>query len=322
MLNNNMKRRSFLIKSIIGSIGMAVADTLSVNASSVESGRMEKKGKALFRIGICTDLHQDLITDGPARVQSFITEMNKLRPDFIIQMGDFCVPKPANQPIMDIWNQFKGPKYHVIGNHDTDGGFTHDQVVEFWNAKGKYYSFDYNNYHFVILNGNERAPENKLKGYPNSILKEQHNWLKQDLDSTNLPVMVFCHQGIDNDLDGLKEGNQMRILFERANKKAGFQKVQLVLSGHHHEDYHNVYNNINYLQINSISYQFAHLKDGYDFASTIDPIWAFITVYDNGIIDVKGKRSSYKNEKETGEYDGYPTVPFISDREIKVEVRE
>ena len=314
-----MKRRNFLSKSIISGLGITVIGNLSTKASAY-IGEKEKL-KAVLRFGICTDLHQDLIDDGPRRLQEFISEMNSLQPDFILQNGDFCVPKPSNQVIMDIWNQFKGPKYHVIGNHDVDGGFTHDQVIEFWNAKGKYYSFDANGYHFVALNGNERPPNDTVKGYPRSITHEQLNWLKQDLDSTTLPVIVFCHQGIDNDMDGINEGDQIRIIFERANQKAGFKKVRLVISGHHHEDYLNVYNNINYLQINSIAYQFNHLKKGYSFALTKEPLWAFITVYNNGTITVKGKQSSYLDPKPASDlqdWDGYPTVPVISDRIITI----
>jgi 3',5'-cyclic AMP phosphodiesterase CpdA len=315
-----MKRRSFLAKSIVGGISVTGIGSLTANAAARDE-KMPAKARVVFRMGVCADLHHDLIKDGPERLQQFITEMNKVKPDFILQMGDFCVPKPENQAIMDIWNQFKGPKYHVIGNHDVDGGFNHDQVVSFWNAKGKYYSFDTNGYHFVVLNANEKRPPGEIKGYPRSILQEQLNWMKQDLDTTKLPVIVFCHQGIDNDMDGVYEGDMIRVAFERANQKAGFKKVRLVLSGHNHENYLNTYNNIHYLQINSMSYQFYHLKQGYDFALTKDPLWAFITVYDDGTIEVKGRQSSYINPKSADElrdYDGYPTDPTISDRIIKV----
>lgn len=314
-----MKRRSFLSTSIISGLGMTLAGSLSTRASA--SANKKNKSKIVLKIGVCTDLHQDLIDDGPKRLQEFINEMNLLKPDLILQNGDFCTPKPSNKVIMDIWNQFKGPKYHVIGNHDIDGGFTHDQVIDFWGAKGKYYSFDHNNYHLVVLNGNERPPNDTVKGYPRSITPEQLNWLKQDLDASNYPVIVFCHQGIDNDMDGINEGDQVRIIFERANQKAGYKKVRLVISGHHHEDYLNVYNDINYVQINSISYQFNHLKTGYSFALTKDPLWAFITIYDDGSISIKGKRSSYINPipaKDLQDWNGYPTVPTISDRIITI----
>ncbi|GAA4335327.1 metallophosphoesterase [Mucilaginibacter gynuensis] len=315
-----VQRRKFLKGMGIALAGIPFAS----NKLQAETQHENYKPKALFSFGVLTDLHHDLIKDGPRRVEMFIAEMNRLKPDFVIQMGDFCVPKPANQVIMDAWNGFKGTKYHVIGNHDNDGGFSHDEVVSFWNAKAKYYSFDLNGYHFIVLNGNERLPGSAAKGYPNAIGDEQRDWLKHDLDSTALPVIVFCHQGIDDDMDGLKEGALIRLLFERANQKAGFQKVRLVLSGHHHEDYLNVYNNINYLQINSASYQFARLKNGYDFELTVDPLWAFVSVYTDGTIQVKGKKSAYATPREPAdlrEYDGYPTVPYISDRVIKTEAQ-
>lgn len=313
-----MKRRNFLISTLIGTGSLSGIQNLYAKRETSEalSGK-----KPLVRIGICTDLHQDLIKDGEKRLQSFITEMNHSKPDFIIQMGDFCIPKEKNKNLMEIWNQFTGPKYHVIGNHDTDGGFTHDQVVDFWSAKGKHYSFDTNGYHFVVLNGNERPDGDTSKGYPRSMNAAQIKWMKQDLEATNLPTIVFCHQGIDNDQDGLKEGALIRLIFERINKKAGFNKVQFVFSGHHHEDYHNVYNGINYVQINSISYQFTHPVTGYDFAHTKEPLWAFLTIYTNGTAEIKGRKSEYMGQEATQNdpnYNGYPNVPYISDRVIKI----
>ena len=169
------------------------------------------------------------------------------------------------------------------------------------------------------MNGNERPEGDTSKAYPRSVSPQQISWLKDDLTKTQLPVIVFCHQGIDNDLDGLKEGNLVRIIFERANQHAGFQKVQMVFSGHHHEDYHNIYNNIHYVQVNSISYQFAHLKNDYAFAHTKDPLWALVTIYKNGEIKITGRQSTYMsgNENWVG-YDGYPTTPKISDRVISI----
>jgi len=38
--------------------------------------------------------------------------------DFIVQLGDFCFPIPENEEILRIWNQFDGPKFHFLGNHD------------------------------------------------------------------------------------------------------------------------------------------------------------------------------------------------------------
>ena len=309
------KRRTFL-KNGLMLCAAAGASTLPLQIFGTTAVNWAKE---VLTFGLLTDLHHDLIKDGVERVNGFVSEMNNIKPDFILQIGDFCTPKPANKPLMDAWNSFNGARYHVIGNHDMDGGFTHDQVVDFWNAKGKYYSFDLKDYHFIVLNGNERPENDTSKGYPRSISKTQYNWLKKDLEETKLPVLIFCHQGIDNDLDGIKEGAMLRLLFERVNKAAGVAKIKAVFSGHNHEDYHNCYNGVNYVQINSASYQFGRNKSGYEFVHTKAPLWATVSVLSNGNIRIKGTSSVYQDGSTVyakSDYDGYPTVPTISDRVI------
>lgn len=299
--------------------GLAGLHALPLEAAA-EMGS-DLPAKAVLCFGLLTDLHHDLIKDGVSRVNAFVEEMNSVKPDFILQMGDFCTPKPANKTLMETWDKFDGEKHHVIGNHDVDGGFSHDQVVDFWKSKGIYYSFDLKGYHFIILNGNERPANDTSKGYPRSITETQYQWLKNELESTDLPVIIFCHQGIDNDLDGIREGAMLRLLFERTNNKAGFEKIKAVFSGHNHEDYHNVYNGINYIQINSAAYQFGRKGRDYEFAHTKDPLWALVTIYANGTMKVKGKSSTYMDgskEYAGSDYPGYATTPVISDRMIKI----
>lgn len=316
-----MKRRDFLTQVALTGVSV-IAPNHGYSLEPHRKSSAGPKGKTIIRFGICADLHQDLISDGVPRLKAFIGEMNRLNPDFIIQMGDFCTPKEQNREIIEVWNSFPGPKYHVIGNHDRDGGFTFEQVLRFWGAKTEYYSFDMNGYHFVVLNGNERSPNEDSKGYPRSIGPEQRHWLKEDLAATKLPVIVFCHQGIDNDMDGLREGNHFRIIFEDANRKAGFTKVRVVFSGHHHRDYLNVYNGIHYAQINSISYQFKHENGTFAFAHCKDPLWAIVSIDSDGTVNVQGKHSIYENgltEWPNGpEFDEYPTVARITDRSFRV----
>lgn len=238
---------------------------------------------------------------------------------------------------MDVWNQFKGPKYHVIGNHDTDGGYTRDQVVTFWNAKAKYYAFDVNGFHFVVLDGNEHNESaDRPKGYARFISPTQLDWLRKDLESTDLETVVFCHQGLDNDAGGLENGTLLRYTLEQANKKAGKQKVIMVISGHHHQDYYNYINHIHYVQINSASYQW--LGDKYKesrYSEEVDkthpyikytvpykdPIWAMIEIDHKNRITIKGKKTVFVGsspEKSGVNMDDYiyPIVPYISDRNL------
>lgn len=316
----DLKRRGFLKQGLLlaGAAGLA-----SGPLNTIASEDYRHEAETVLSFGLITDLHHDLIQDGQFRIDAFVAEMNKIKPDFIMQMGDFCTPKPNNKPLMQSWEKFNGPKYHVIGNHDTDGGYKHQQVVEFWNAAGVYYSFDLKGYHFIVLNGNERPENDTTKGYPRSILSAQYHWLEIDLQKTKLPTLIFCHQGIDNDLDGIKDGAMLRLLFERINQKAGKGKILAVFSGHNHEDYHNNYNGVNYIQINSAAYQFGRKGKSYEFAHTREPLWALVSLHANGEIRIKGKRTTYLDgsmEYAGSDYKGYPTVPMISDRLIKTKI--
>ncbi|SEJ38426.1 Calcineurin-like phosphoesterase [Dyadobacter sp. SG02] len=296
------------------------------------------KPKELIRFGICTDLHYDLIPDGAERLTAFVDAMNRQKADFIIQLGDFCVPKPVNQPILDVWNKFSGPKYHVIGNHETDGGFTHAQVIDFWKARGAYYSFDANEYHFVVLNGNEKNPDGTQKGYPRYIGAAQREWLAQDLAKTKLPVIVFCHQGLDNDVAGIEQALAIRRIFEKANEQAGHLKVRIVFSGHHHQDYLNEINGIQYVQINSMSYFWAGEKRNttqysddlvkkYGHLSSMlrykDPLWATVTIFSDGRIEIGGTRSDFLDMSPsdvnlTEAESIYPVVSVVSKRHFSL----
>lgn len=329
-----MDRRLFIKNSALATAGVSAI-------TKIPSFKKEEKFTKI-RIGICADLHQDIMHDGPQRMETFIDDMKIQKPDFIIQMGDLCRPYKYNQVILDIWNRFNGPRYHVIGNHDMDGGFTRDQVVAFWKATGKYYSFDNGGYHFVVLDGNEHNPSpDRPPGYARFISPTQLQWLQEDLDKTDKPVIIFCHQGWDNDMGGIENAMQCRLVIERANEKAKFRKVQIVFSGHHHQDYHNLINGIHYIQINSMSYQwlgekYQHLRYSKEIdkshpwiKETVpykDPLWAIVDIFHDGSFRLKGKKTVFvgPSPEDLGmlpyEY-GYPIVPFISDRKIPLTMK-
>jgi 3',5'-cyclic AMP phosphodiesterase CpdA len=350
-----MKRRAFIKHSGLASIGGSTIASIG-GASLWASGKVPagrepgvsagegsglRAGEAYgeIKIGICADLHQDIMHDSPARLAAFIGAMEAEKPDLILQLGDFCTPKPENSIILDIWNRWPGPKYHVLGNHDTDGGFTREQAVAFWNALAKYYSFDAKGYHFVVLDGNEHNPEyDKPHGYARFISDGQLDWLEKDLAGTKLPTLVFCHQGLDNDFGGIENATRTRTVLERANDRAGFRKVQVVFSGHHHLDYHNVINGIHYIQINSMSYfwmgekyQTLRYSEAVDKAHPAirdtapykDPIWAVVEIAPGGRFRLRGRRSDFVGPTplQLGMplYGAeYPVVPYISDREIRL----
>jgi len=324
-------RRDFIKLLSIGGAATVLPLNLSANVFTDER-------KKSLRFGLCADVHKDVMHDADSRLQAFIDEASEKELDFIIQLGDFCRPYDYNLGFMSIWNSFQGDKYHVIGNHDMDGGFTREQVVEYWNIPDRYYSYDFNGYHFVVLDGNDVDPSpDRPSGYARFFGKEQLEWLAYDLDHTELPCMIFSHQGLDNDLGGIHNATQSRLVLEGANQKAGFQKVLFVFSGHHHQDYHNHINGIHYIQINSMSYQWLgeahqHIRYSKEVDSKYpwikytvpykDPLWAMVELTEDGTLHLYGRDTEFvgPTPEELGvdlRNFGYPVVPYISDRILK-----
>jgi len=268
------------------------------------------KKPEIVRFGVCADIHKDVMHDADQRLQQFVNEMNEKGVDFIIQLGDFCQPQEYNVSFLDIWNTFEGPAYHVLGNHDMDndtgGRFTSDETAAYFDMPSRYYSFDQQGFHFVVLDGNEKR-DPPQQGYPRYIGSEQKEWLKNDLQTTNLPTLVFSHQTLASS-NGVENADEVKEILEEANRKSNSLKVVACLCGHHHIDYIVEIAGIQYIHINSMSYQW--LGGDYQYiryseeldkefpwikytAPYKDPVYAIITVTTDGTITIEGKETEW-----------------------------
>lgn len=205
-----------------------------------------------FRIGIITDVHKDIIHDADERLKSFIDAMAAEKVDAVMQMGDFCTPKPANKGFVEIFNSFPGPKFHVLGNHDTDGGFKREQAVAFWGMKERFYSFDLGGFHFIVLDSNDRPVDFK-GGYPSHLAEDQIEWLKADLEKTKLNTFVFSHHSLEVPVC-IDNQEKIRAVLEAAKAPDGTRKVAACFNGHWHIDHSRAINGIPYHHVNSASY--------------------------------------------------------------------
>ena len=222
-----MKRRTFLKQTAKSGAFLS----LPISLSSFDLTQTKN-----INIGIVADIHQDVIHDGEARLRFFMDDMKSRNPNFIIQMGDFALPHSYNQPFLDIWNEFEGPKYHILGNHDMrDHGYTKEQTMSWWKMKKRYYSFDLEGFHFIILDGNDNNPK-PWSGYDRFIGQEQKEWLQSDLDSTLRPTIVFIHQSLESE-EGVVNREEIRAILEEAKISSNQSKVVACFSGHHHTDY-------------------------------------------------------------------------------------
>jgi len=184
------------------------------------------------KFAVCTDVHQDLIYDATDRIQKFVSAAEKKNVNFIIQLGDFCMPFEKNEPFLKIWDSFEGPKYHVLGNHDTD---VSPKIVtgQFWGMDKSLYSFDQGAFHFVVLDANFfKSGENYISysngnyyNYPDSrsyIPPQQLEWLRNEIETTNKLVLVFSHQSLEH-WGGVKNREEVHRIFREANRES--QKV-------------------------------------------------------------------------------------------------
>ena len=325
-LPTNMDRRKFVKRT--GMMGMALTLPIDVIPSMLK--------KETIQFGLIADVHKDVMHDADERLQSFITAADKKRTDFILQLGDFCRPYDYNQSFMKIWNSFEGTKYHVLGNHDMDGGFTREQARAFWGMPKNYYSFDSKGVHFIVLDGNDPNPK-PWSGYNRYIGKEQQEWLKTDLQQTNKPTIIFSHQSLELEYDGVANMGEIRSILENENKTAGFQKVICCISGHTHTDFMTKINGIYYVQINSASYRWVggdhkviryseEIDEKYEWIKyTIpykDPLYTFVTLKHDKIIiepkktDFVGPGPEEMNLPKTLPND--PIVPTISNFVMKL----
>ena len=324
-----MKRRSF-IHAIAGvSSGFFLPYRMPSQLSEVT-------------FGIVADVHKDLVPDADQRLEAFINEAKNREIDLIIQLGDFCMAVPENKTFLNIWNSFKGSKHHVLGNHDMDKN-TKAEMLDFWEMKDTYYSFDFKGLHFIILDANFIYQDGKYYDYKNAnfyidsanrtfIHPEQIEWLQSDLESTKLPTLVFSHQSLSNYHWGVRNRLAVQKILE-----AHSDKIICCMNGHDHIDYHHQINGVNYIEINSMSYFWMaskyksykrfpkELYDQYNHLANLamyqEPLYAFAKCSKQGLT-IEGVQSQWvaPSPAETGmpqDVEGSRCTPEISNYVIK-----
>jgi len=293
------------------------------------------------KIGMCSDVHLPTMHDSEYRIKTFIDSMKIVKPDFIIELGDFGTPSEKYTGLFDIWNSFPGDKYHVIGNHEMDGGYSREEAVEYRKMSNSYYSFVKNQFQFIVLDGNDPIDENS-KGYKQYVGTKQINWLKEELKNSTFPIVIFSHQGLitypggEGDDYGLENDREMRTILENHNKQNPAKKVIACFNGHTHYDYAESINDIWYITINSMSYQwmgdeFMFVRYGNEVDENFkwikytaphkEPLFTTVEISTEGYIKIDGKQTDWEGPSPWDV--GYPKSlkkyvrPAISKRLLK-----
>lgn len=266
----NIDRRKFL--------GTTAATGLMLTAGLAlpKSGKSSEL-KPVVSAGIITDMHHTTKEDTATRKYSaaqskmkhFISAMEEAKPSFIIELGDFVDtlseetdPAENLKQIESLFTSYPG-HYHVLGNHEFDNltrDFVLDSIHNTGIEQGKtYYSWDNNGVHFVVLDADYtptaphrpydmNTPEDSFWTWKDTCIPPQEiDWLKNDLSSNTLPVVVFTHQTLDriDDQDhNIKNASAVRTLLEESGK------VLAVFSGHDHAGGYANIKGIHYIVLN------------------------------------------------------------------------
>jgi 3',5'-cyclic-AMP phosphodiesterase len=300
--------------------------------SSLDAQKYDK-----IKIGLCTDAHISTMHDSEYRITKFIDSMKIAKPDFIIELGDFEKPQNEYENVLAIWNSFRGDKYHVIGNHEMDGGLTLEEALKNMNMDKPYYSFDKNKFHFIVLNCNgKKNPDDK--GYKRFVDREQVGWLRTDLAKASHPVVIFSHQplavykGPDEEYE-VENYLQIQGILEQHNSVNPGRRVIACFNGHTHTDSAEKIDGIWYISITSMSYHWLGEKyatirysDYVDksfkwikyTAPFREPLFTVIEISSEGYIKIKGKKTEWVGPSPFDS--GYPVEykkylrPAISER--------
>lgn len=287
--------------------------------------------------GVCADVHHGTLgVDERWRVERFVKEAEERKADFIIQLGDLSAFPKTSQEAAAVFNSFSGPHYHVLGNHETERS-DKDTVMQILGMEKKYYSFDAGDYHFVVLDTNYALAGGEYLDFNHSfgdcyISPEQLQWLEADLAATDKRCFLFMHATCEVGDWRIQNIHQFREVLWRTNERAGYNKVTMVLSGHDHADAYRFKGGIHYYVVNSMSHKFigpmyteysARTKEvasDYGEAKWLipykDPLYAFIRLKSNGLVQIIGKQSEYDGNSPFELHWEHYASPEISYREV------
>jgi hypothetical protein len=299
---------------------------LLLSAALVAGGTpLNAQATRLVRFGLITDTHvcdkTDLapaislnatpryFTGGLAKIEAFSLAMNKNGAAFVAELGDWT-DNPADGSLaydrrraaalgfLDAaearFALFKGPRYHVFGNHDTDQLAKEDvkakapDSVPALPAGQYYYSFNQGGVHFIVLDAGYKADGNAYSGIPGTagagytwdnanVPTAELAWLKADLAAARLPTIVFTHQllnpeeQVDAAFDpahSIKNAAEVRAILE----KSGI--VIAAFAGHYHDG--------GYQQVNGISYITMQANAAYGNDASYHNQFATVDVYRDG----------------------------------------
>lgn len=236
-----------------------------------------------FRFVHLTDIHVQPELDAETGFRQCIRRVNELdpRPDFILTGGDLVmdVLDVSSVRAIELFGIYKSacseseiPIHNCLGNHDVFGwgrrSLSHHmlygkKMAQEWLGMDKTtYSFEHKGWHFCVVDDIQSSPDSAYEG---GISEEDLHWLDQDLNAAGDKPKVICvhipiisvavYRKLDAGGAGpipVSRGTMCRNvgkILEVIRK----HKVNLVLSGHMHENETITYDRTTFIEDGAVS---------------------------------------------------------------------
>ena len=154
-----------------------------------------------------------------------IKKMTKLEPELVVGLGDYTYQNISPQCWFDISEPIDEKMKIVIGNHDLDFQSSYDQLLDHYNLREPYYSFNFYNIHFLAISSE----------HPFEKGSKQYKFIKSDLeeslqDHSILWRIVYLHKPMYTSANfDRKDSENLKNTFHQLFEK---YQIDLVLSGH------------------------------------------------------------------------------------------
>ncbi len=247
--------------------------------------------------------------ENPASFEEIVKETELLHPDFVIHVGDMIHGYTYDiNTAREQWKKFKKqispltmPFYPTPGNHDVTTKEIQPAYTEAWGKSKLYYSFDYKNSHFIIINA-------FLDQQFDTIPKAEYQWLLRDLEKSKNIKNIFISFHSPLYMNPKYDWKPLQRILTHYNIKG-------VFSGHYHIYDYRLENGIPYFCINSSgNMDFNNFLAGYGHGflyATVDSDKVDYAFVSNGKVYPPVAVSS-------GEFKRSPTF-FNQDKTINIE---
>ena len=291
-------------------------------------------------------------TEDMSFLERILARAEKERCDMLIHLGDFVhnVRQKKERAYIKLYNDFKIPGYHILGNHDQDGN-PYRETCDAYRMPDGHYTFDKGGFRFVIADPNYFCNEpgkfihhengNYFGRAKNSTINwippGQIEWMRSTIIGSPYPCIVLSHQSFERGHGApVMNKAEVQAIFREANaKKPG--TVRLVMNGHMHMDHLRVLDNILYWDVNSANYQWygkdhskypAKYLETHRYANKTlgwdAPLSAILTIWPDGRIKIDGSKAGWLfgvTPEDAGypstDKDGRETLPVIQSADMK-----